>query len=487
MKTGKIIRRLVLASGICFVLVLLIKISFAEVRHSLPVLGDASSSLISPQMEREIGKDFLRQIHSSFHTVRDPILKYYIKGHLRDLAQHSELKENLQGIVLIDSEQINAFAAPGGIVGINLGLMLHARDIHEYSAVMAHELAHLSQRHFARRVEESRANMLPTMASLIAAIGIGMLGGSDAGMAAISASQAVAQSNALRYSRNREQEADRIGLATLHRAGLDTGGMARMFERMQRNYRFTRMPPEFLLTHPLSETRIADAKSHARRYPENNADDSPDYALMRARAYLHYAKSPESAIQHFTKNMEDSPDSIAAIYGLSLANSKAGRHKKAIALGKNILNSGLSKILSISCYTELLINAEQFDLAKKILVEHLKINPQNNAMTSLFADLLTSSEDYISAEKVLEKQSQTQPNDVDVWFNLAEVAGKAGNIVGVHKARAEYFALHGAYQKAISHLEYAKRLTSRTNRSSNAKLDQRITDLRNALRSARSS
>ncbi len=243
MKTGKIIRRLVLASGICFVLVLLIKISFAEVRHSLPVLGDASSSLISPQMEREIGKDFLRQIHSSFHTVRDPILKYYIKGHLRDLAQHSELKENLQGIVLIDSEQINAFAAPGGIVGINLGLMLHARDIHEYSAVMAHELAHLSQRHFARRVEESRANMLPTMASLIAAIGIGMLGGSDAGMAAISASQAVAQSNALRYSRNREQEADRIGLATLHRAGLDTGGMARMFERMQRNYRFTRMPP----------------------------------------------------------------------------------------------------------------------------------------------------------------------------------------------------------------------------------------------------
>ena len=108
-------------------------------------------------------------------------------------------------------------------------------------------------------------------------------------------------------------------------------------------------------------------------------------------------------------------------------------------------------------------------------------------MTSLYADLLTRSEDYISAEKVLEKQSQTQSNDVDVWFNLAEVAGKSGNIVGVHKARAEYFALHGAYQKAISHLEYAKRLTSRTNSSSNARLDQRITDLRNALRSARSS
>lgn len=487
MKTGKIISSLSSPSGICFILLLLTRISFAEVRDSLPVLGDASSSIISPQMERQIGKDFLRQIHSSFHTVRDPILKYYIKGHLRDLAQHSELKENLQGIVLIDSEEINAFAAPGGIVGVNLGLMLHARDVHEYSAVMAHELAHLSQRHFARRVEESRANMLPTMASLIAAIGIGMLGGGDAGIAAISASQALTQSNALRYSRNREQEADRIGLSTLDRAGLDTGGMARMFERMQRNYRFTRMPPEFLLTHPLSETRIADAKSHARRYSNGTSDDSPDYALMRARAHVHYAKSPESAIQHFTKKLEDSPGSITAIYGLSLANSRAGRHKTAVALGKTILDSGLSKILSISCYTELLINAEEFHLAKQILLQQLKINPQNNAMTSLYADLLTRSEDYISAEKVLEKQSQTQSNDVDVWFNLAEVAGKSGNIVGVHKARAEYFALHGAYQKAISHLEYAKRLTSRTNSSSNARLDQRITDLRNALRSARSS
>ena len=156
-------------------------------------------------------------------------------------------------IVLIDAKEINAFAAPGGVVGVNLGLMLNAADVHEYSSVMAHELAHLSQRHFARGVEARRAQTLPALVGLAAAIMIGAIGGGDAGIAAVSGVQAAAQANQLRYSRGREQEADRIGLNTLVRADLDPQGMARMFDRMHRAYRFTRKPPEFLLTHPLSE------------------------------------------------------------------------------------------------------------------------------------------------------------------------------------------------------------------------------------------
>ncbi|MFB3107402.1 MAG: M48 family metallopeptidase, partial [Pseudomonadales bacterium] len=237
-----------------------------EGRNDLPDLGDASSSLISPQMEREIGEDFLKRVHSALPTVDDPVLKYYVHQQLSNLAQHSELRERVLSTVLIDNDQINAFAAPGGVVGINLGLMLYAEDVHEYSSVIAHELAHLSQRHFARGIEEQRSQTLPALAAMIAAIMIGVMGGGDAGMAAISSVQAIAQANQLRYSRGREQEADRIGLNTLVRADLDPQGMARMFERMQRAYRFTRKPPEFLLTHPLSETRIADAKSHALQY-----------------------------------------------------------------------------------------------------------------------------------------------------------------------------------------------------------------------------
>ena len=143
--------------------------ALAVAARDLPVLGDASSSLISPELERTIGEQFLKQLHASAPTVSDPILKYWVSWQLSDLVQHSQVRDNLLEVVIIDSEDINAFAAPGGVVGVNLGLMLYAEDIHEYSSVMAHELAHLSQRHFARGIEEQRAQTLPTIASLIAA------------------------------------------------------------------------------------------------------------------------------------------------------------------------------------------------------------------------------------------------------------------------------------------------------------------------------
>ena len=117
---------------------------YGSTSRDLPVLGDASSSLISPDMERSIGEQFLKQLHASLPTISDPLLKYYITTSLADLAQHSELRDSLLQVVVIDSDDINAFAAPGGVVGVNLGLMLYAEDVHEYSSVLAHELAHLS-------------------------------------------------------------------------------------------------------------------------------------------------------------------------------------------------------------------------------------------------------------------------------------------------------------------------------------------------------
>ena len=313
-----------------------------------------------------------------------------------------------------------------------------------------------------------------------------MLGGGDAGMAALSASQAAAQSSYLSYSRSRESEADRIGLSTLARAGFDPDGMARMFERMQQSYRFTRTPPEFLLTHPLSETRIADAKSQAREYGRGTYADSEEYALMRSRAQVYYADSPIIAVTQFTKAVRDNPDSTAARYGLALAKSRANKHREAIAEGDALFTSNPHKILYICTYAELLIAAEKFDQANRLLSHHLSINPDNAPLAALYADSLTKGQQYDKAEEVLLRQSLVNSQDVDVWYNLAEVSGKAGNIIGVHKARAEFYALHGAYQKAISHLEYALRLVSRQDAPSYAKLNQRIDDLRTALRVARS-
>lgn len=452
----------------------------------LPVLGDASSSLISPEMERQIGSQFLQQLHAALPTINDPILKYWATWQISDIAQYSQLRDNLMEVVLIDNPQINAFAAPGGVVGINLGLMLAAEDIHEYSSVIAHELAHLSQRHFARGVEEQRAQTLPTLASLIAAIMVGAIGGGDAGMAAISAAQAASQQSQLHYSRTREQEADRIGINTMVRADLDPAGMSRMFERMQQAYRFSSRPPEFMLTHPLSESRIADARQQVQKYPRKPYHDSLDYELMRTRAIIYYADSPQAAVKQFEKAVRDQPDSAPARYGLALALSNAGEFADALALGDELFSQNPDRILYTAAYGELLIKAGKNDQAEKLLAEHLAINPDNPPLAMLYAEALVDQEKYDKARDVLARQSRLRPDDVDVWYDLAEVSGQAGDIIGVHRARAEFFALHGAYQKAIAHLEYARRLADSSNAQLLARLDQRIDDFRTALRVAQS-
>lgn len=485
MKLSRLLRNLRSAS---LTLTLLMSASALQANQelALPSLGDASSRTISPQLERQIGESFLKQLHSSLRTSDDPLIKYYAQNQLIELAQHSDLREAIMSVVVIDNEQINAFAAPGGVIGVNLGLMLAAQDVHEYAAVMAHELAHLSQRHFARGVEEQRQQTIPMLASVIAALIIGAVGGGDAGIAAISSAQAAAQSNQLKFSREREIEADRIGMNTLVRANHDPAAMARMFGRMQNAYRFTRRPPEFLLTHPLSESRIADARSQAMDMPVGNTADSLEYQLMRTRAQVHFQASPAEGINIYRKRLRDNPNDRAAQYGLALSLSKEGQHQEALDLVENAFQTAQMGILATAAYAELLIEADRTNQARTMLNRQLDLNPDNAPLSMLYARALNRDGDHEGAEAVLERQSEVRPRDIDVWYQLAETAGLAGNTSGVHLARAEYFMLHGSYHRAIQHLEYAQRLIRRTDPQMVTKLAQRIQDLRTAIRMAQS-
>lgn len=448
----------------------------------LPSLGDASSRTISPQMEREIGASFLKQLHSALRTSDDPLLKYYVSNQITELAQHSDLREAILAIVVIDDPNINAFAAPGGVLGVNMGLLLYAEDVHEYASVMAHELAHLSQRHFARGIEEQRAQSIPNIAALLAALVIGAAGGGDAALAAITTAQAAAQAQQLRFSREREQEADRIGMNTLVRARHDPSAMSRMFERMQRAYRFTRRPPEFLLTHPLSESRIADARNQALDLPRTQYQDSLDYQLMRTRVQVHFENNHSRGVTAYRKRLQENPDDRAADYGLALSLSRTGEHQEALDRVETLLNLNPQSILYNAAYAELLIEANELGRARALLSHQLVLNPDNAPLAMLYARALNKAESFAEAEEVLNRLSRARPLDVDVWYQLAETAGLAGNITGVHLARAEYFFLHGGYHRAIQHLEYAQRLVQRTNPQLDARLTQRIQDLRTAIR-----
>ena len=444
----------------------------------LPALGDGSSAIVSPAAERELARAALMQIRAGAPTVDDPILKYYVRLNVFRLAEKSDLTEAALNTVLIDSPQINAFAVPGGIVGINLGLFLHAQDESEYSSVVAHELAHLSQRHYARGIEQQRAMTPLMLAGLLASVIIAAAGGGEAGMAAAASTQALIADQGLRFSRSREQEADRIGLNTLVNAGLDPDGMGRMFERMQRAYRFVDKPPEFLLTHPLTESRISDAKDQAERFEDNTVAPALDYQLMRVRAQTRYAQSARRALAEATaRSGRDTVDK----YAIALALARDGQHENAADAARLLHRDHPESLLMTASFAEILTDAGRTDEAIGLLTRELAINPDNEPLTYLYAEALNAAEQYAEATDVLWRHTRVNPDDIDVWELLAETEGLAGDTVAVHRARAEYFARVGAFRMSIQHLDYARRLVHDDERRLLARLDQRIIDLRTEL------
>lgn len=231
----------------------------------LPSLGDASSSIVSPEQEHRLGRAWLGLLRGQVAQLSDPQLKDYVETSVYRLAETSQVQDRRLEFILINSPQLNAFAAPGGIIGVNGGLFLNAQTEGEYASVLAHELAHLSQRHFARGMEAQQRMQVPVMAAMLAGIVMAAAGAGDAGIATIAGSQAAAIQEQRRFSRQNEQEADRIGILNLEKAGYDPRNMPTMFERLMRQYRFDARPPEFLLTHPVSESRIADTRNRAEQ------------------------------------------------------------------------------------------------------------------------------------------------------------------------------------------------------------------------------
>lgn len=270
----------------------------------LPNLGDASSGVVSLQQEQALGEAWSRSFRSQVPTSSDPQLADYTEKLLQNLAQYSEIQHKQLNVIMVENSSMNAFAVPGGVVGVHTGLFRYAKTEAQLSSVLAHELAHLSQRHFARGVEKQRNSSVPTMAAMLASLVLAATVGGDAGIAAMSVTQAAALDSRLRFSRQNEQEADRIGMKTMAAAGIDPYAAADMFEQMLQATRYSKRPPEFLLTHPVTEKRIADTRNRAMRYPRETSQTSLDYQLMRARVMLELSETPGAAVKRFVRELD---------------------------------------------------------------------------------------------------------------------------------------------------------------------------------------
>ena len=444
----------------------------------LPLLGDSSSGIVSKQQEYQLGRTWLKVFRSRVTEHDDPLMQLYFEELIYNLAVFSDLENPELELVIIKNPTMNAFAVPGGVVGIHTGLFAFAENEDQMVSVLAHELAHLSQRHFARGLEARRSSSMVTLAGLLAGLVVAATVGGDAGMAAMSASQAYAAESQLRYSRSNEQEADRIGLQTMERSGRDPAAAGDMFETLLSKTRYsgTRIP-EFLLTHPVTEKRIADARGRSMGASRRHYIEHPDYYLMQARAIVAMDSSTKISITKFQTELKNNtlrPD--AANYGLALAYLNAGEFIKAERLIAALLAEHPRQIAYQYTDIEIDLAQENYATALSKLNGLLALTPNNYPLMALESEILWQDHQYEKSATVLTLLTRNRPEDPMLWYRLAEVRGLAGNISGVHEARAEYFILVGAFDLAREQLGLATKLVTADFKRS-AIVSQRLRDV----------
>ncbi len=442
---------------------------------NLPDLGDVTASRYSAQQEHDLGRTWLKMFRNSVKTIDDPLIQDYIESLLYRLVSNSELKDRRLETVVVDNPTINAFAVPGGVIGVHSGLFLNTDNEAQFAGVLAHEIAHISQRHFTRSLDQSAQSTIPTLAGLLAGVVLAATAGADAGIAAITATQAAALDSQLRFSRQNEQEADRLGMETLSKAGMDPNAIPAMFENMGQNLRYARSkPPEFLLTHPLTDSRISDSKNRARQYPRKVYTDNINFQLMKMRATLFHSNNVEDQLENWSGDI--SINGEAHRYGVVIALIKLERWDEAQEKLAPLLNDDGDRIAYRIAEADILIGKKDYDKAINLLTRQLAITPGNNPYTMELADALQDANRYDDADKLLSKQSQNRPEDPNLWYQLAEVRGLAGNILGVHLARAEYFILVAQFERAKQQLRYAYERTG-SNHIEQSRIRQRLKDI----------
>ena len=438
----------------------------------LPVLNDASSAMVSLDAEYRLGRNWARILRGQAPLLNDYISYQYLEDLVWRLLPKSQIEDRRIELFVLNNPTFNAFAVPGGIIGIHSGLLLAAESEAELASVIAHELAHLSQRHYAQRLEEERRNRPLMLAGLLASILVAAAD-TQGGMAVLSSTMGASAQGQLAFSRRNEQEADRVGMQTLVEAGIDPHAMPQMFSRLQRNYRFYgQRPPEFLLTHPVTESRIADSLNRASQLASiRPGTDSLDFKLVRTRLQVHHSESPQQAVATLRPAAERSGE-LHDQYGLMLAAAAAADFALADAVWDRLSASDRRHPWLQLGRVERLLAAGEPMQALEISREMIALYPDSRPVRTLHARALREAGQLGQAVRLYKQLTRDYPTDSLYWYELAEAEGLAGNILAVHEARVEYFLLTAQFDLALTQLEYANREKGLTS-SDKLRLEQR--------------
>ena len=425
---------------------------------NLPDIGDSSESVFTQRKEEELAGAFLRELREQVSFVEDPEIVRYVRNIGAKLAAAGDNAEQAFHFYVIDNENINAFAGPGGIIGVNTGLLLESRSESEFAAVLAHEIAHVTQKHLARTIENISDSSLPTFASIFAALILSSQN-SQVGQAALAGVLAGSSKRHIDFTRGYEEEADRVGIELLARAEFNPHAMPSFFETLQKTNRFRSEAPEFLSTHPVTSKRIADSRNRAEQYPYRRYANSLDYSFIKAKLQAISAVSPAKAIEYFEKNLRAGQieDQRGAQYGYAIALIRAKKFAEAKTQLMEYLADDPDRVnyLAALAYTEEQLS--HLEEALTIYRNALRIYPNDLILTPAYTQALLNSGRPSEALKVLERYGEYQTPTAKYFTMLAHAHSALGNRFSANVALAESHYLKGDLQDALHAIGMALR------------------------------
>ncbi len=430
-----------------------------SVAEGLPDLGEAAQAEFSPAMERRIGESVMLEIRRDPAWIDDPEISSYLNRLGNRLsAQSEESRQEFEFFALRDST-LNAFAMPGGYIGVHSGLILAASSESELASVLAHEISHVTQHHMARLMNKSGQGQVTSLLALAVAI-LATRSSPDLAMGAAMAGQGAASQNQLNYSRDFEREADRIGLGLLERSGFDIRGMSGFFDRLQKFGRlYENNAPGYLRTHPLTTERLADMGNRIQGRPYKQVTDSLEFELVRAKLRAEEGTSRD-AVTEFETRLKDrsfAGSEAAMRYGLALARVRDGDPDAA---DREL--SQLRRLKAVSPMIEtfaaqLRLKQGQAPLAVKLLRAAQPRFPQERAITYGLVTSLLEARLPQEAIKVTEDDLLSHPSDARMHALQAKTYALLGKRLQQHRAQAEAYALQGQVPAAVDQLELAQK------------------------------
>ncbi|VAW76881.1 Exported zinc metalloprotease YfgC precursor [hydrothermal vent metagenome] len=447
--------------------------------NQLPDFGDSSGALISPVQEQALGEAFMRSVRSQATLVTDPNINSYIRQLGARLVANSDTPNYPFTFFVVDDPSINAFAGPGGRIGVHTGLLLAAENESELAGVMAHEIAHVTQRHLLRAYESAQQLSLPTAAATIAAILLGVAtGSSNAGIAAASAVQAGSIQQQLNFTRANEKEADRIGIQTLARSGIDPFGMPAFFERLYQTTRLygTASIPEFLSTHPVTTDRIAESTDRAGKYGHTKRRDTLEFELAKVRLAVQQSRNPGSLLRSI--NADAGP---AQRYGLALIYWRIGDKTRALKQIAILRSSDPDRILYRTTQARLLLEDGKTRKALRLFEDAQRLYPGDVVVGQYYAEALLIANKPAKARNVIlallrDEHARTPP----IYKLWARATSKNGPAWETRFASAELYSLGGNLPLAIDQLEQALRLKG-LNDYDRARIQAKLHDFKSLL------